>query len=279
MRGSKSRPGRTVWSFLLLATVCLVSGTALAVCTPSVPLSTGDVLCYITVQPIDVCGTSGTSTCAPFNTTSTTGVGNPSTAGYNAAGVFSNTTSPNPIGFVVDPLTGASPPPAGDLSAQDITQVLLNGLGVNLVWLPMTTYNSPINPGTGTTFQTLNVTQTTSNGVAVFDSADFRNSRSRLLPTRSRRVRHQLLRGTENRRRSTCSLSTSSIRQPSKREAPFMALAGSATTGSPSPRMYLDIPVPGHRSLPARTRSRTNWAMISALTTRSLERAPITPGI
>ena len=31
-----------------------------------------------------------------------------------------------------------------------------------------------------------------------------------------------------------------------------MALAGSATTGSPSPRMYLDIPVPGHRSLPAR---------------------------
>ena len=88
MRGSKSRPGRTVWSFLLLATVCLVSGTALAVCTPSVPLSTGDVPCYITVQPIDVCGTSGTSTCAPFNTTSTTGVGNPSTAGYNAAGVF-----------------------------------------------------------------------------------------------------------------------------------------------------------------------------------------------
>ena len=32
------------------------------------------------VQPIDVCGTTGGS-CAPFNTTSTNGVGNPSTAG------------------------------------------------------------------------------------------------------------------------------------------------------------------------------------------------------
>ena len=56
-----------------------------------------------------------------------------------------------------------------------------------------------------------------------------------------------------------------------------MALAGSATTGSPSPRMYLDIPVPGHRSLPARTRSRTNWAMISALTTRSFGAGPYNP--
>jgi hypothetical protein len=77
MRGSKSRPRRIVSSFLTAAAVCLAAGNARATCTPSLPAS--GIVCYVVVQPIDVCGTSGTSTCAPFNTTSTTGVGNPST--------------------------------------------------------------------------------------------------------------------------------------------------------------------------------------------------------
>jgi hypothetical protein len=159
MKGSKTRLERMVWSFLLAAAACLASGTALAQCTPTLPLSSENpVPCYIMVQPIDVCAANGTS-CAPFNTTSATGV--PSTAGYNTAGQFMNTTSPNPIGFVVDPTTGASPPPAGDTNGVDITAALLNQLGVNLVWLPMATYNSQINTATNTTFQTLNVTQTT----------------------------------------------------------------------------------------------------------------------
>jgi hypothetical protein len=41
----------------------------------------------------------------------------------------------------------------------DITRTLLNQLGVDLMWLPMATYNSQINVNTNTTFQTLNVTQ------------------------------------------------------------------------------------------------------------------------
>jgi hypothetical protein len=159
MRGSMSRPEQMVWSCLLAAAACLASGTALAQCTPTLPLSAGNLVpCYITVQPIDVCATAGGS-CAPFNTTSATG--NPATAGYSTSGVFNNTTSPNPIGFVVDPATGASPPPTGDTKGVDITAALLNQLGVNLVWLPMATYNSQINTATNTTFQTLNVTQTT----------------------------------------------------------------------------------------------------------------------
>src|SRR5208337_4290894 len=100
------------------------------------------------VQPIDVCATGGGS-CAPFNTTSATGLplgsGSIPAAGYNTAGQFMNTTSPNPIGFVVDPTTGASPPPSGDTNGVDITATLLNQLGVNLVWLPMKAYNSQIN--------------------------------------------------------------------------------------------------------------------------------------
>jgi hypothetical protein len=156
MRGSKSRPGRMVWAFLLATAVCLASGAALAMCTPSltgiIP-GNGDVACYIKVQPIDVCTTttfrgSTITTCAPFNTTSTTGT--PSTAGMPFQNIVpppgvptmvpNNPTSPNPIGFTVDPITGVSPPPAGDKSGVDITRVLLNNIGVDLVWFPMTQY-------------------------------------------------------------------------------------------------------------------------------------------
>jgi cytoskeletal protein CcmA (bactofilin family) len=176
MTGSKSRPGRRVGSFFLFTAACVASGTAAAQCfsdgstLPPFP-TPGEVPCYIVVQPIDVCGTSGPTTCAPFNTTSETG--DPSTAGYNVQGQFMNETSPNPIGFVVDPTTGVSPPPSGDINGVDITRTLLNQLGVDLMWLPMATYNSQINPNTGT-FQTLNVFQTTnSSGATILQSDDF----------------------------------------------------------------------------------------------------------
>jgi len=170
MKGSK---WGSVWSFFSAATACLVSGTALAQCffngtLPSYP-TPGEVPCYIQVQPIDVCGTSGTSTCAPFNTVSA--VGNPSTAGKDSAGNFNNSASQNPIGFTVDPATGASPPPAGDTNGVDITRVLLNQLGVDLTWLPMATYNSKISPLTNNTYQTLNVRQPT--GTTILQSDDF----------------------------------------------------------------------------------------------------------
>jgi hypothetical protein len=179
MRGSKSRPDRRVRSLLLAAllsaAVCLASGAALATCTPSlagISPGNGDVACYVKVQPIDVCTTtttrSGTVTsCAPFNTTSTTG--NWTTAGmpYQTISpppgvptmVPNNPTSPNPIGFTVDPMTGVSPPPTGDTKGVDITRALLNNIGVDLVWFPMTQYITP-NAQEAQNLTTLNITPT-----------------------------------------------------------------------------------------------------------------------
>ena len=157
MSNVKRHLGPMVWSFLSAAAACLASGAALATCTPSlsgISPGNGDVPCYIKVQPIDVCLSNGLG-CAPFNTTSTTG--NWSTAGYNAAGQFMNETSLNPIGFTVDPTTGVSPPPAGDTSGVDITRVLLNSIGVELVWFPINQDKSP----SGSDFTTLNITQAT----------------------------------------------------------------------------------------------------------------------
>ena len=74
-----------------------------------------------------------------------------------SSGLPNNPTSPNPIGFTVDPTTGVSPPPAGDPSGVDITRVLLNNIGVELVWFPMTQYRSSASPN----LTTLTITQTT----------------------------------------------------------------------------------------------------------------------
>lgn len=174
MRGSKSRPGGMVWSFLLSVVPCLASGAALATCIPSlsgVSPGNGDVPCYIKVQPIDVCLSTGLG-CAPFNITSTTGapLGSPSStppipvAGVDSTGVFNNAASSNPIGLTVAPKTGLTNP--GTPAGVDITRVLMNDIGVELVWLPMTQYcdqtasGQPC-PRTGTNFTTLNITQTT----------------------------------------------------------------------------------------------------------------------
>ena len=49
-----------------------------------------------------------------------------------------NPTSPNPIGFTVVPATGVTNP--GTSAGVDITRVLMNNIGVELVWFPMTQY-------------------------------------------------------------------------------------------------------------------------------------------
>jgi hypothetical protein len=147
MGDMKRRPSRMVWSLLLAAAACLASGAAVATCTPSlsgIPYGVGDVPCYVVVQPIDVCLSNG-GACAPFNTTAT--IGNSS-----GAGTPTNETSPNPIGFTVNPTTGVSPSPSGGV---DITRVLLNNIGVDLMWNPMVKFPSPSTKN----FTTLTVTQ------------------------------------------------------------------------------------------------------------------------
>src|SRR5262249_38492113 len=155
MRDLQTRLGRVLSSFLLLTAACLASGNAIATC-----VSPPDVGCFIIVQPIDVCSSAGVY--APFNTTAT--IGNPTTAGmpYQTnpfpppSQIPNNSISQTPIGFTVDPLTGASPPPAGDTAGVDVTRALLNQIGVDLTWLPMVQFNSPSTKN----FTTLNVTQT-----------------------------------------------------------------------------------------------------------------------
>jgi hypothetical protein len=142
MKGSKWRLQPMVWCFLLSAAACLASGAALATCNPTLPITAGSVPCYVKVQPIDagrIPSGSTTPSFAPFNTTSQTG--NPSTAGYDSAGNFNNSASQNPIGFVVDPVTGLSPgEPGYPGTGLDVTRELLNSIGVDLVWSPMTKY-------------------------------------------------------------------------------------------------------------------------------------------
>src|SRR5689334_114106 len=101
MRGSKSFPGRMVWSFVLLTAACLASGTAAANCTVSLPLDPGVVPCKLIVQPIDVCATDG-SQCAPLNLINK--VGKPDNKDQTT----------NPIGFV------------DTTTKNDITRVMLN---------------------------------------------------------------------------------------------------------------------------------------------------------
>src|SRR5205823_3557567 len=61
------------------------------------------------------------------------------------ATIPNNSISSNPIGFVVQPATGASPGTSSN-PAVDVTRELLNNLGVELVWLPMKQYVYPACP-------------------------------------------------------------------------------------------------------------------------------------
>jgi hypothetical protein len=165
MRGSKSRPGRRVWSFFLSAAACLAPGAALAQCIVSPLPSPGNVPCFITVQPIDVC--SSATSCSPFNTAFVNG--NPSTAGKDSTGNFNNSASTNPIGFVVDPATGKQNP--GTSAGVDVTRALLNEMGVDVTWLPMAQYISPNNVTVAGNYQTLNVFQPV--GTTILQSTEF----------------------------------------------------------------------------------------------------------
>jgi hypothetical protein len=155
----KWRLGRLVQCLPLATAACLMSGAALAVCT--LPAGTtpanfmpgdGNILCYITVQPIDVCQSQSTTTppvyngCAPFNTNA--GNPNPTTAGLDSANMPNNTASANPIGFVLNPTSGLTPAQAGYVGpGVDVTRALLNNIGVDLVWLPMAPLVNPnLNP-------------------------------------------------------------------------------------------------------------------------------------
>lgn len=123
---------------------------------------------YVVVQPIDVCSNTGTL-CAPFNTKSTTG---------NPANTNQGT---NPIGFVVNPATGRANPTTGGV---DVTRAMLNQIGVGTTFNNIIQYNSPLKLD-GTTYQTLNVVQTTNNaGQTIFQSQDF-------LTLSDRRIAHQ----------------------------------------------------------------------------------------
>ena len=160
MKGSRAHRERMVWGFLLSAAVaCLASGAARATCNPTLPITAGSVPCYIKVQPIDVGVTAlGTTVFAPFNTTAETG--DPNSAGMPPQSISvpkgsnipksipDNPTSPNPIGFVVDPKTGLSPGESGYTlgTGVDVTRVLLNDIGVELVWFPMLQYAYPTCP-------------------------------------------------------------------------------------------------------------------------------------
>jgi hypothetical protein len=160
----KRHLGWMVQFFVLLAAACLASGAALATCSPTFPISSGAVPCYIVVQPIDTCNTLGQ--CAPFNTGST--LGDPTHAGipfqsHNLPSPIpatfpDNSQSLDPIGFTVIPSTGAFPGDAGTpyptyapsttTPGVDITRTLLkNDLGIDLVWLPMATLNCTANEG------------------------------------------------------------------------------------------------------------------------------------
>ncbi len=77
-----------------------------------------------------------------------------------------------PVGFVVNPTTGAVYPATGGV---DVTRALLNQIGVDVTFNPIAKYNSPINPLPDTTsFQTLNVAQTANSaGATIFQSQDF----------------------------------------------------------------------------------------------------------
>ena len=161
----KLRVGRTISAFLLSAVAaCLTSGTALATCNPGE--GAGAIPCYMRVQPIDVANTQNlgippvpTVVYSPFNSTSLNI--DPTTAGMTfqtpttvspptpnpsqpplaniPSSIPNNSTSSNPIGFVVQPGNGASPG-TSSIPAVDVTRELLNQLGIDLVWLPMTEY-------------------------------------------------------------------------------------------------------------------------------------------
>ena len=161
MRGSKSRSGRDgVVVSVVGRPPASRRAPRLPRAPPRCPITPGTVPCYIKVQPVDVCLSNGTGLCPVQHHIDDGRPGTLQTPPKPAAGLdsnnnFNNAASSNPIGFIVDPTTGVTSP--GTSAGVDITRVLMNDIGVELVWLPMTQYNSPASPN----FTTLTITQTT----------------------------------------------------------------------------------------------------------------------
>jgi len=148
----KCSQGRKVWCFLLsVAVACLVSGAALA-----------QVTNYVVVNPIDVClattsnGTT-TKTCAPFGmncTTNSNGSANCGSAFNNPAAAASTAQSiaTTPIGFV-DQSTWTDPSTNNQITNNtNITRAIWLQTGIDVVFLPMQEFDSPLcTTSTGTT--------------------------------------------------------------------------------------------------------------------------------
>jgi hypothetical protein len=145
MGGFGPRPARKLWLLLLPAAACLASGAAPAQQVP--------ITARITIQPIDVCSSTGTL-CAPFNMLSRTG--NPNNQDQTT----------NPIGFV-------------DPTGVNFARAAWNTIGIDLTFLPVLRYNSATNPNNNMNFQTLNITQgnsacgLTGNPTTGYQSCDF----------------------------------------------------------------------------------------------------------
>jgi hypothetical protein len=118
---------------------------------------------------------SGTGIAAGTTITAlVTGSGGAGTYTVNTSQTVPSTTitATGPIGFVVNPTTGATYPATGGVN---VTRALLNQIGVDVTFNPIIRYNSPTSPLPDTTsFQTLNVVQTTNSaGATIFQSQDF----------------------------------------------------------------------------------------------------------
>lgn len=127
------------------AALCLAPSAAFAASVP--------VTHYINVNPIDVCSGSGTG-CARINGQGQTSATNPGTT---------------KIGFI-DSGTGTTN------TGIDVTRAILNEAGVDVVWGPVVQYNSAINPNTGTTYQTLNVIDTSVSNPCPFGTSTSTNT-------------------------------------------------------------------------------------------------------
>jgi hypothetical protein len=149
MRSFSRQPSRTLLGILLSAIGCIASGTALAGATG-----------YVVINPIDVCavtstysnGTTKTRSCPTFGMNCTTNTnGSPNCTAYNdpVAAAMTTNIATTPIGFVdestwTDPATHVS-----TTNAVNVTRAMWLQAGIDVVFLPMNTYDSPTGCPTG----------------------------------------------------------------------------------------------------------------------------------
>src|SRR5271165_7102201 len=144
-------------------------------CTGSIASTTLTVAsCSSGTLPVldTLSGTGGGIAAGTKITANGTGTGGAGTYTVNISQNVSSTTitATGPIGFVVNP-SGQAYPAIGGI---DVTRAMLNQIGIDVSWNPIVRYNSATNPpppSDTTTFQTLNVVQTTNSvGATIFQS-------------------------------------------------------------------------------------------------------------